>query len=183
MYDLIQSADSIGAEYLRDESRSTGHAEYAVFAKNEEDVLNALRFANEKDLKVTVQGGRTGLAGAAVPYGGLILNLSQMDRITGMELRDGKYILYAQPGVVLLKLRKTIASRKLDTGLFDESSLGIYNRFFTDKEQFFPTDPTETSATVGGMAACNASGARSYRYGAMRRHVSSVKMFLMGSVK
>ncbi len=179
MYDLIQSADKIGAEYLRDESRSTGHAEYAVFAKNEEDVLNALRFANEKDLNVTVQGGRTGLAGAAVPYGGLILNLSQMDRITGMELQDGKYILYAQPGVVLLKLRKMIASRKLDTGLFDESSLGIYNRFFTDKEQFFPTDPTETSATVGGMAACNASGARSYRYGAMRRHVSSVRMFLM----
>lgn len=179
MQDLIHSADSIGAEYLRDESRSTGHAEYAVFAKNEEDVLNALCFANENDLPVTVQGGRTGLAGAAVPYGGLILNMSQMDQITGMDFRDGKFILYAQPGVVLLKLRKMIASRKIDTGLFDEASLEIYKRFFTDKEQFFPTDPTETSATVGGMAACNASGARSYRYGAMRRHVDSVRMLLI----
>ncbi len=141
MHDLIQSAGSIGAEYLRDESRSTGHAEYAVFAKNEEDVLNALRFANEKDLPVTVQGGRTGLAGAAVPYGGLILNMSQMDQITGMDLRDGKYILYAQPGVVLLKLRKMIASRKIDTGLFDEASLEIWGKKIVARGGLEPSTP------------------------------------------
>lgn len=178
MNNRIITADRIGSEYLRDESRSTGTAEYAVFAKNTEDVKDALRFAAENDLPVTIQGGRTGLAGAAVPDGGLILNLSGMDRLTGMAYENGKYILFAEPGVVLLELRKQIQTRKIDTAGWDEESLKIYERFFTDKEQFFPTDPTETSATVGGMTACNASGARSFRYGAMRGHVGGIKMIL-----
>ncbi|MBR3396244.1 MAG: FAD-binding oxidoreductase [Lachnospiraceae bacterium] len=178
MNDLILTADRIGAEYLRDESRSTGTAQFAVFAKSCEDVRTALRFAEENDLPVTIQGGRTGLAGAAVPDGGLILTLSGMDRLTGMAYENGKYILFAEPGVVLLELRKQISTRKIDTSGWSEESRQVFSRFFTDKEQFFPTDPTETSATLGGMTACNASGARSFRYGAMRGHVGGLKMIL-----
>ena len=178
MKDLIISADRIGAEYLRDESRSTGTAQFAVFAKSCEDVRTALQFAKENNLPVTIQGGRTGLAGAAVPDGGLILNLSGMDRLTGMAYENGKYILFAEPGVVLLELRKQLATRKIDTSGWDEESLEVFRRFFEDREQFFPTDPTETSATLGGMTACNASGARSFRYGAMRGHVGGLTMIL-----
>lgn len=178
MKNRILSFESIGAEYLRDESRSMGTAEYAAFPLCEADVIDALRFAEEKDLPVTIQGGRTGLAGAAVPNGGLILNLSRMDRLTGMSFRNGKYILSAEPGVVLLELRKMISTRKIDTAGWDEASRETFLRFSADKEQFFPTDPTETSATIGGMAACNASGARSYHYGAMRRHVDGLRMIL-----
>ena len=32
----------------------------------------------------TVQGSRTGLASAAVPFGGHVLNLSRMDKVIGM---------------------------------------------------------------------------------------------------
>ena len=35
--------------------------------------------------------------------------------------------------------------------------------------QFYPPDPTETSASIGGNIATNASGSRSFRYGATRR--------------
>ena len=42
MNELILTSDKIGAEYLRDESRSTGSAEYAVFAGNAEDVISLL---------------------------------------------------------------------------------------------------------------------------------------------
>ncbi len=174
----ICPAEAIGAEYLRDESRSTGRADFAAFPKNAEEVAEALRFAAEKNLPVTIQGGRTGLAAAAVPDGGLILNLSGMTRLTGLSFENGKYLLAAEPGVVLLEQRKQIASRKNDTTGWDDASIETFLRFSSDKEQFFPTDPTETSATIGGMAACNASGARSYRYGAMRRHVGGLRMIL-----
>ena len=175
---LIIPVENIGAEYLRDESRSVGTAEYAAFPKTAEEVKEALRFAKEHDLAVTIQGGRTGLAAAAVPNGGLIVNLSGMTRLAGMTIRDGKYILIAEPGVVLLELRKQISTRKIDISGWDEASKETFIRFSADKEQFFPTDPTETSATVGGMTACNASGARSYHYKAMRRHVEGLRMIL-----
>jgi len=44
--------------------------------------------------------------------------------------------------------------------------------------QIFPTDPTENPACLGGMAACNASGARSFRYGPMRAHVCGLHAVL-----
>lgn len=39
----------------------------------------------------------------------------------------------------------------------------------------FTPDPTESTASIGGMVACNASGARSYHYGATRRHIEAVR--------
>jgi len=36
--------------------------------------------------------------------------------------------------------------------------------------QFYAPDPTETWASLGGTIATNASGSRSFRYGATRRH-------------
>ena len=57
MENLIQNASDIGAEYLRDESRSTGTAEFAAFPGSAEDVKKALAFARANHLSVTVQGG------------------------------------------------------------------------------------------------------------------------------
>ena len=46
------------------------------------------------------------------------------------------------------------------------------------EQKIIATDPTEISACMGGMAACNASGARSYRYGPMRPHISALRVVL-----
>ena len=40
----------------------------------------------------------------------------------------------------------------------------------------FPTDPTETLASIGGMVSCDASGACSYKYGSIRKHVVGVTL-------
>lgn len=42
--------------------------------------------------------------------------------------------------------------------------------------QFYPPDPTETWASIGGTIANNASGARSFRYGDTRRHVLRLRV-------
>lgn len=44
--------------------------------------------------------------------------------------------------------------------------------------QFYPPDPTETGASLGGNIACNASGSRSFRYGATRAWVRRLRVVL-----
>ena len=44
--------------------------------------------------------------------------------------------------------------------------------------QFYPPDPTETGASIGGTIATNASGARSFKYGATRRWIERLRIVL-----
>lgn len=179
MTDLIKEYSNEYQEYLRDESRTTGHADSIAFPKTEEEIREVLRYCWQHDLPVTIQGGRTGLAAAAVPKGGQILNLTRMKAITGCRKGDkGEYYLSLDPGVVLTELKKAIESKKIDTTGWDHTSIAAYHSLLRDVPQFFTPDPTEASATIGGMVACNASGARSFCYGATRGHISGLRVVL-----
>ena len=128
---------------------------------------------------ITVQGSRTGLAGGAVPAGGHVMNLSRACSYLGLRRDDaGVFYLRVQPGVVLSELRKHLTNKSIPTHGWDTASLLALDELYAGPEQFFPTDPTEASACLGGMAACNASGARSYAYGPMRGHVSALRVAL-----
>jgi len=135
-------------EYLRDESRRVGSAEQILFAGREGDIRNAL----QASLPITIQGARTGIAAGAVPNGGLILNLSRMNHVGDVE--NGR--ITVQPGALLAEVREKVKGAGL----------------------FFPPDPTETSASIGGMLACNASGAMSYHYGPTRKWVHALRVML-----
>ncbi|MBO5517313.1 MAG: FAD-binding oxidoreductase [Firmicutes bacterium] len=157
----IERVSDEHALYLRDESRSVGKADYIAFPVCDADVFEALAFARENGLAVTTQGGRTGLAAGAVPRGGLVLNLSRMDKILGPEREGETVLLRVQPGVLLVNLRKYVEGLRSEYGPL-----------------FFPPDPTETTASIGGMTACNASGARTYFYGPTRRYVEGLRVIL-----
>lgn len=165
-------------EYRGDESRSKGTAESISFPTTEDEVRVIVCRLHAAGTPITVQGARTGLAAGAVPQGGHVLNLSHLNRCLGLREHDGTFYLRVQPGVVLSELRKYLAAKAFPTDGWDEASRAAAARFAEAPEQMFPTDPTETSACLGGMAACNASGARSYRYGAMREHVSALRLVL-----
>ncbi len=176
-------------EYLKDESRSVGEAQTISFPTSEAEVRDTLRQLHAGAVPVTVQGGRTGLAAGAVPHGGHVLNLSKMNRCLGMRAQDPDlaaeeptespaFFIRVQPGVVLSQLRKDLEDRNVATAGWDPDSLAAWERFGEAPEQFFPTDPTETSATIGGIVACNASGARSFSYGPARPHVSALRVVL-----
>ncbi|MBQ2866777.1 MAG: FAD-binding oxidoreductase [Firmicutes bacterium] len=175
---LIKNMNEDFEMYLRDESRTVGHAERIAFPSSEEDIKAVMKECFTAGEKVTVQGGRTGIAAAAVPYGGCIVNLSKMNRVLGMRKDEDGYYLRVQPGVVLSELRKMIASKNFSMKDWSEESKAVWTEFKKDGSYFFSPDPTETSATIGGMANCNASGARSFLYGPTRNHVTSVTMVL-----
>lgn len=165
-------------DYLRDESRRVGTADSISFPGTEDEIREHLAQARAAGRTVTVQGARTGIAGGAVPDGGHVLNLARMTGITGLRYDDaaGSYLLRVQPGVVLEDLGQALSKKEFDTEGWSDESLAALERLRGDAEQFFPPDPTETSASIGGMVASNASGARSFHYGATRRHVNGMRV-------
>ena len=175
---LILPYCDLYAACLRDESRTVGHADSVSFPRSEDEVRQILHALHEAGTPVTVQGARTGLAAAAVPRGGHVMTTGGMDRVTGLRQENGRFYLTVQPGVVLLNLRKMIAKREFDTAGWSEASLAALEAFRTAPAHFFPTDPTETTAAIGGMTACNASGARSFRYGPVRPHITALRCVL-----
>ena len=177
---IIKVSGNEYTEFLRDESRSTGSAESISFPSNEEEIRQVLSAIYRKGLKLTVQGARTGLTGAAVPRGGHVMNLSRMNRIMGAryDSASNRAFLTVQPGIVLSRLRKELEHMNFDTQGWSEDSLRHLILLKKAGPWFFTPDPTETSASIGGMVACNASGARSFLYGPTRDYIEALRVVL-----
>jgi len=165
-------------DYLRDESRRAGRADAIAFPTSAAEVRQALELARARNWPVTLQGGRTGITGGAVPAGGLILNLARLQRVLGLRHEpDGdRFFVTVQPGVVLQDLRRQLRARAFDTTGWSAAALQALARFQAAPPRFFPPDPTETTATLGGLVACNASGACTLRYGATREYVAGLRL-------
>ena len=166
-------------DYLRDESRRAGAADSISFPKSEDEIRDHLARARAAGEAVTIQGARTGIAGGAVPGGGHVLSLARMTGVLGLRRDgDGTYYARVQPGVVLADLRRALELKEFETDGWSDESLAALEQLRADGERFFAPDPTETSASIGGMVAANASGARSFHYGATRCHVSGIRVVL-----
>lgn len=146
---MIESFQPAQADYLRDESRRTGRADLIAFPRTEADVLAALAEARAARMPITTQGARTGVTGGAVPEGGLVLNLSKMDQM----LAIGHGEMRVQPGTTLAAIRAAVPP-------------GFY----------FAPDPTEPTASIGGMISCNSSGALSFLHGPTRNHILGLRV-------
>lgn len=167
--------------YLQDESKMRGWADEISFPESVADIQACLKGCRQQESPVTIQGGLTGLCGGAVPHGGHILNLSKMNRFLGMQVgKDGKEILLTvEAGVLLEELQGALTRKRFDTRGWLEKDREAERRWRkSERAWFFPPDPTETLASLGGMAACNASGACSFRYGAMRAYVQGITVVL-----
>ena len=141
----------IPSNYLEDASGLHGHAERVIVPADEAGVAAALREASAAGIPVTVGGAGTGVTGGRVPFGGWVLSL---EKLTRLEVHPGYAVVGA--GVLLRDLHAAAQA----------------------SGQFYPPDPTETGASVGGTIATNASGSRSFRYGSTRRWVESLRVVL-----
>lgn len=165
-------------EYLKDESRKIGKADSISFPKSEEEIIDIMKLFWEKNINVTVQGARTGIAGGAVPKEGHILNLEKMNSITGLKLEEDNFILCVQPAVLLTDVRKAVFKKDFNTSEWSQQSLEALEKMKASTGFFFPPDPTEVTASIGGMVACNASGARSFHYGPTRNYIEGLRVIL-----
>ena len=121
-----------------------------VYATSTEDVATTLKICNKNCTPVVAFGAGTSLEGNSTPiYGGVSLDVSQMDKVLRISQEDLDCTL--QPGVRRKQLNEILATHGL----------------------FFPVDPG-ADATLGGMAATGASGTTTVKYGAMKELVMSL---------
>ena len=115
-----------------------------------------MMLCNERDVPVVARGAGSGLAGGASPVlGGVVLDMSGMNRILEMDLENLQVIV--EPGVVAEKL----------------------NRALEPHGFFFPPDPGSSAfCTIGGMISYNSSGMRSVKYGTTRSYVLDLEVVL-----
>ena len=117
-------------------------------------VSQVLAIANEHRIPVTPFGVGTSLEGHIIPiHGGITLDLSRLDRI--VDLSPANLTATVQAGVTRLALTRAAGEHGL----------------------FFPVDPG-ADATLGGMAATNAAGTTTVRYGKTRANVLALEAVL-----
>jgi D-lactate dehydrogenase (cytochrome) len=177
----ILSGDAlVGLEkYLSDESRRQGSADAIAFPTTTAQVVAAVQAAKERNWPITVSAARTGIAAGAVPAGGLLLSLERLTAIHGLRQdTNGSFYVACQAGVSLTELQNSVRSGSFaDSSTWSETSK---NALAELKKQrlFYPPDPTETSAALGGTVACNASGAHTFLYGPTRPYVEKLTVVL-----
>lgn len=139
----------------KDESYPVRYPPLAVvFAENLSDIQTTLAWAREHHLPVIPFGAGTSIEGHVIPQGQAIsLDISRMNRV--LEVRPQDFIAVVEPGLT----RKALNEALKGTGLF------------------FPVDPG-ADASLGGMAATNASGTTTVRYGGMRQNVLALQVVL-----
>nr|MDA3788447.1 FAD-binding oxidoreductase [Desulfobacula sp.] len=163
---LIKPLEDRHKDYLKDESRTSGKAESISFPESETQIQAIVKTLLELKKPITVQGSRTGIVGGAVPVCGHILNLSKMTRVTGLELdQDAKFSIRVQPGISLSDLDQQLYSRGFDSDGWDNNALKALEVFKKSERYFWPPDPSERSASIGGIAANNSRGICALYYG------------------
>jgi D-lactate dehydrogenase (cytochrome) len=143
--------------YLFDASNlAGGYASRVAFPETTEDVAEVLLDATRTQTHVTVAGAGTGIVGGRVPFGGIVVATDRLNRIREIvrEERGGRGV--AEAGVVLADFRRAVEAQGL----------------------LYPPDPTEWSCYLGGTIATNASGSRTFKYGATRNYVRRLKVAL-----
>ncbi len=152
----ILTRDIMNEDYSHDElSGTTSFPDVVVKVLSADEVSEILKYANEQNLPVTPRGAGTGLVGASVAMEhGIMIDLSLMNRFN--ELDEENLTLTVEPGVLLMDL----------------------SAYVEEKGLFYPPDPGEKSATIGGNISTNAGGMRAVKYGVTRDYVRGLQVVL-----
>lgn len=126
-----------------------------VRAESVDEVRELLRSAADSTTPVTAAGMQTSTTGASITNSGVLLSMRNLNEPVDIDpdLRTAR----VGAGALLGDVKRAAAAEGL----------------------LFAPDPTsEEESSVGGAIACNASGARTFKYGATRQHVRAVKVVL-----
>ena len=153
---LSTDADVLAGRSVDWTGRYRGSASVLVRPGNADEVAAVLAACRESGAYVTVQGGRTSLVAGTVPeHDDVLLSTERLTEIGEVQTRERQVRVGA--GVTLADVQRTAAAANL----------------------LFGVDlAARESATVGGMAATNAGGLRTVRYGTMRDQVHGLEVAL-----
>ncbi len=153
----VFSGEAISTDYDHDEMTIYGHymPEAVLQALTTEEISAVFKYCNEKNIAVTPRGAGTGLCGGCVAInGGIVLSTEKMKKVLEVDAKN--MTATVEPGVLLMEFPKSLEG----TGLF------------------YPPDPGEKTATMGGNVMTNAGGMRAVRYGVTRNYVLGMEVVL-----
>ncbi len=151
----LTTDESIRLTFARDVSGLEMFPDAVARPTSEREVVEVLREAHGRRTAVTCAGGQTSTTGASISDRGIVLALRGLDGV--IDLDRNACTVRVRAGTWLGELKRELAANGY----------------------LLPPDPTsEDDVTIGGAVACNASGARSLRYGAMRPHVVALRVAL-----
>ncbi len=152
----VRAARDLSADYAHDAMIGLRQMpEVMVEPVSTHEVSAILRYAYERAIPVTARGQGTGLAGGAVPLqGGILLNLCRMNRV--LDLDEENLTLTVEPGVLLIDIYTLVEQHDL----------------------FYPVNPGQKCATIGGNVATNAGGMSAVKYGVTRDYVRGLEVVL-----
>lgn len=152
---LLEPVDLLG--YRRDcSSVAPGRPTQVIRPTGSAQVAEALRAASAAGVPVYVRGGGTMYAGGANPHaGGLVLDLTGLDRI--LDIDPARGVVVVEPGVRFGALAAALAPLGLTVGIVPS---------------------TAPSATIGGAAAAHALGTGSARFQSFADQVVGLEVVL-----
>jgi glycolate oxidase len=151
--DVLRSVSSDEAEWAE-----VGRAVAAVRARSTAEVQQVVAACAELRVPVVTRGAGTGLSGGAnAVEGGIVLDLSRMDRVLEIDADD--LVAVVEPGVVNDDLKAAVAEHGL----------------------WYPPDPASSPwSTIGGNVATNAGGLCCLKYGVTRDYVLGLQAVVGG---
>jgi glycolate oxidase len=139
--------------HARDASGLELIPEYVSRPQSADEVADTIREVSARRSTITPAGSQTSMTGSSITDSGAVMSLLAMSRI--IDVDPVRRTARVEPGV----------------------RIGDLNRELLQHGLLFAPDPTsENDATIGGAIACNASGARTLRYGPTRNHVAGVRV-------
>jgi len=147
--------DTILSQHSKDESYHTPVLpDVVVFPETTKEVQQIVLIANELNVPITPFGIGSSLEGHSIPInGGISIDFSLMNKI--IDIQPENFLVKVQPGVTRTQLNEALKKHGL----------------------FFSVDPG-ADATLGGMAATNASGTTAVKYGVMRDQVRNLQVII-----
>ena len=147
---LYKTSEQTIKPYLQDASNySNGFADKVVIPESVEELVD---FLNNNQEPITVAGAGTGMTASRIPNCGLVISLEKFSKL----------------GI--------IGNNYIDVG--PAVSLKDLNEHLACSDYFYPPNPTELLASIGGNVSTNASGSRSYKYGSTRDYVIEADIVL-----
>ena len=132
-----------------------GSCDALALPSTPEEVAAVVAWCYEHDVPVIPRGGGTGLAGGAVPDGGVVVSLERLDRVRRID--PERWRMNAEAGVRTSRIHRV--SR--ENGLL------------------FPPDPgAAEQSTLGGNIATNAGGPHAFKYGVTGSWVTGLEVVL-----
>ncbi len=156
---LLYSRDMMSGGLLQEKAGVDPHLpDMICWPETTREVSKILKIANRRRIPVVPFGAGSGVSGGTVPLGGgIMLDLKRMNRLGGIEERNGRFYVTVESGILGQHLERDLNARGFTLGHFPSSML---------------------CATVGGYLACRSAGQLSSKYGKIEDMVDEIEVVL-----